>query len=110
MNPFEAFTLAIAGLLVLGLTATFINNATSTRAVTLNRVDLLNIINIYERGQGYEMLFNATYTPIIKGELVITEDSISINNESIPYEGMEPVSCGFKSLLINERGISCLSQ
>ncbi|MBD3311853.1 hypothetical protein GF352_00100 [archaeon] len=110
MNPFELFTIAVSGLLVLGLTATFINNVTSTRASTLNRVDLLNIINIYERGLGYELIFNATYHPVIKGELVVTENSVSINNESMPYEGLEPVSCEFKSLLISERGVNCLNQ
>lgn len=110
MNPFEAFTLVLTGLLILGLVTVFIDKLLSARVSNLNRVDLLNVVNVLERGLSRGAFFNATYQPSLRGRLVVTNESIMINNQSMPYQGLTPVNCSFKSLLLSERGVNCLSQ
>lgn len=108
MNPIETFVLVLSGLLILTISVTFIDEITNARTKTINQADLINIINIYEHGLNLNAPFNATYKPHINGTLVITSDSITLNNESRPYTGLGFIDCDYDLLIINEGGVSCL--
>ena len=108
MNPLEGFIIVFSGILLVVLLSLFINDVRNLGTVVSDRQDLINVINIYNRGVYINASFSIIYTPLRAGFINITPDFIYLNNASAGNPGMNLVSCGYDKLIISEEGVSCL--
>jgi len=108
VNPLEVFILAFSGVLVLTLVSNFVTELTITRVAVNDEVDLINVVNIYERGYILNASFNTTYNPSRNGTLIITSELIMLNNATKPNNGLSLINCDYDILIIRESGLSCL--
>ncbi len=108
MNPFEMMIIALSGVLIVILLKNFLFELMTNKDAENDRIDLMNIIDIYKEGMWLNASFNVSYKPSRSGFLNITQGAISLNNVSATNPGISPVNCSYDLLVITNGGIKCL--
>jgi hypothetical protein len=105
MNSIESIIIVFSSILLIVMLGLFIKNFSNSSL--REEIDILNLLNIYNAGLNTHALFNATYIPISKGFLNVSDDFIFLNNVSRINNGLKKIECNYSILIINNEGIIC---